>query len=133
MNKELENTLKKTIATLERARETAESNVNHMYWTNIKMHNNRKQFAPEQISKGMELEKELSGLVDYYDRMLSLLNESMQISDQTAADALWEKLMNCLQEGKFCLDRQKVIQRDVLELESSLEQRKPARTVRMWI
>jgi hypothetical protein len=133
MNKELENTLKKTIATLERARETAESNVNHMYWTNIKMNNNRRQFAPEQISKGMELEKELSGLVDYYDRMLSLLNESMQISDQTAADTLWEKLMNCLQEGKFCLDRQKVIQKDVLELESSLEHKKPARSVRMWI
>jgi hypothetical protein len=81
----------------------------------------------------MELEKELSGLVDYYDRMLSLLNESMQISDQTAADTLWEKLMNCLQEGKFCLDRQKVIQKDVLELESSLEHKKPARSVRMWI
>jgi hypothetical protein len=132
MNKELENTLKKTIATLERARETAESNVNHMYWTNIKMHNNRKQFAPEQINKGMELEKELSSLVDYYDRMLFLLNESMQISDQTEADSLWEKLMTCLQEGKFCLDRQKVIQKDVLDLESSLEQKKRGWGARLW-
>jgi hypothetical protein len=132
MNKELENTLKKTIATLERARETAESNVNHMYWTNIKMHNNRKQFAPEQINKGMELEKELSSLVDYYDRMLFLLNESMQISDQTEADSLWEKLMTCLQEGKFCLDRQKVIQQDVLDLESSLEQKKRGWGARLW-
>jgi hypothetical protein len=132
MNKELENTLKKTIATLERARETAESNVNHMYWTNIKMHNNRKQFAPEQITKGMELEKELSSLVDYYDRMLFLLNESMQISDQTEADSLWEKLMTCLQEGKFCLDRQKVIQQDVLDLESSLEQKKRGWGARLW-
>jgi hypothetical protein len=132
MNKELENTLKKTIATLERARETAESNVNHMYWTNIKMHNNRKQFAPEQITKGMELEKELSSLVDYYDRMLFLLNESMQISDQTEADSLWEKLMTCLQEGKFCLDRQKVIQKDVLDLESSLEQKKRGWGARLW-
>jgi hypothetical protein len=131
MNKELENTLKQTIATLERARETAESNVNHMYWTNIKMHNNRKQFAPDQISKGVELEKELSGLVDYYDRMLSLLNESMQISDQTEADYLWEKLMSCLQEGKFCLDRQKVIQKDVLDLESSL-QKKRGKSVKLW-
>jgi hypothetical protein len=132
MNKELENTLKKTIATLERERETAESNVNHMYWTNIKMHNNRKQFAPEQINKGMELEKELSSLVDYYDRMLFLLNESMQISDQTEADSLWEKLMTCLQEGKFCLDRQKVIQKDVLDLESSLEQKKRGWGARLW-
>jgi hypothetical protein len=80
----------------------------------------------------MELEKELSSLVDYYDRMLFLLNESMQISDQTEADSLWEKLMTCLQEGKFCLDRQKVIQKDVLDLESSLEQKKRGWGARLW-
>jgi N-methylhydantoinase B/oxoprolinase/acetone carboxylase alpha subunit len=124
MNEKMDKLLRDAIETLKMAKETAQNNVTNMYWTNIKMQNNRKKFSAAEISKGTKLEEELSGLVDEYDRMLVLLEDSVQTAGGEATQELLQKLLNCMEEGKTCLDRQKIIESDMLALDTSLQRRK---------
>jgi hypothetical protein len=64
--------------------------------------------------------------------MLQLLKESMQSNDTAPTEGVLKKLLHCMEEGQACLDRQKVIETDVLALEESLQRRKE-RNVRPWL
>jgi hypothetical protein len=144
MNAEWENTLRQAIEILKETRATAESNVNNMYWTNVRMNNNRRQFAPGELAKGEELERELSSLVDIYDRMITILSDAITAFRQMTEEALrqpdvrmereqlQQRLIDCLRNGRQALERQRVIEKEMLDLETSLEHKK-GRGVRLWI
>jgi hypothetical protein len=144
MKAEWENTLRQAIGILKETRATAECNVNNMYWTNVKMNNNRKRFAPRELAKGEELEQELSGLVENYDQMITILSDALVTFEQETADGtdqpadrkereqLQNRLIDCLKSGREALERQRVIEKEMLDLEASLEHKK-GRGVRLWI
>jgi hypothetical protein len=144
MNAEWENTLRQAIEILKETRATAESNVNNMYWTNVKMNNNRRRFAPGELAKGEELERELSSLVDTYDRMITILSDAITAFRKMTEEALrqpdvrmereqlQQRLIDCLRNGRQALERQRVIEKEMLDLETSLEHKK-GRGVRLWI
>jgi predicted RNase H-like nuclease (RuvC/YqgF family) len=140
MKTEWENTLRQAIDILKETRATAECNVNNMYWTNVRMNNNRRRFAPKELEKGEELERELSSLVDDYDRMITILSDALASFGQETAECagrsektqLQQRLIDCMQNGRQALERQRVIEKEMLDLEASLEHKK-GRGVRLWV
>jgi vacuolar-type H+-ATPase subunit I/STV1 len=121
-------------------------NIGKIYWLNVRIQNNSQQFTNEEIDRAVKLEAELRRVSDCYSDMSQKVKdilleidtyvdkaEELEMSgDDNWADELGEfikfselneKIIDCLNESKHCLDMQAELFRKEEEFENTLRER----------